>query len=172
MIEKRVDDETLTGIFLIHIVDKIETKEILYVKDLITNKWREANYTEYNSFFKSEKGKVNLKQLYLKGLTYNDHIGFIGVLNHLFEFKEKDTTTSARASKGASVQSKTKDVVIKFINNEILNGENVFTKENTKGIDKLILTIISELLLRYYDETDTTKRYFLNKFEMSLLLSK
>jgi hypothetical protein len=170
MIEKQTENETLTGIFLIDIVDKNETKEILYIRDLMTGKWRPSNYTEFNLFFKTEK--VNLKQIYLKGLTYNEHVGFIGVLNQLFEFKEKDTTTTARASKGASVQSKTKDLVIKFINESILDGEVVFTKENTKGIDKLILTIISELLMRYYDETDGSKRFFLSKFEMSLITSK
>lgn len=173
MIEKQLDNELLVGIFLIDIVDKIDTKEILYIKDPITNKWRPANYTEYNVFFKPDKtGKVNLKQIYLRGLNYNKKVGFIGVLNKLFEFKEKDTSESARASKGASVYSKTKDLILKFINNDILNGENVFTKENTKKIDKLILTIVAELLMRYFDETDGNKRFFLNKFEMSLITSK
>ncbi len=173
MMIKQVENEELVGIFLIDIVDKIDTKEELYIKDPITNQWRIANYTEYNAFFKPNKsGKVNLKQMYLKDMKYNKKVGFIGVLNKLYEFKEKDTSDNARASKGASVFSKTKDLILKFINNDILDGEEVFTKLNTKKIDKLILTIIAELLMRNFDETDQTKRYFLNKFEMSLYTSK
>jgi superfamily II DNA or RNA helicase len=169
MIEQTVDDITYNGIFLVNIIGKDGAKEELYVKDPITNKWKPASYSEFNMFFKPDKsGKVNLKQIYLKGLKYNKSVGFIGVLKGIFEFKEKEIREGLRASKGASVYSKSKELINKFINNDILNGDNVFTKENTNKKDKLLLTIIAEILMRYFDETDGNKRFFLNKFEMTL----
>jgi hypothetical protein len=54
--------------------------------------------------------------------------------------------------------------------NEITESSDLFTKENTARIDKSVYSIVAELLLRWFDDTKhKSKRYFLNKFEMSLI---
>ena len=164
--ELMIENNDVIGIFLIDIIDKIEPKEELYVKDPITNIWKKATYSEYKDLFGVEKEKINLQKLYLKD-KFNKNVGFIGVHDNAFEFKEKNTLENKRSSKGAFVFQKQKAILLNFINDGILD-ETIFTKENTSRIDKLIIVIIAEMLMRYFDEKKE-ERYFLNKLEMCLL---
>jgi hypothetical protein len=167
LLENKV--KNIEGIYLIDNVNKIDTTEVLYIKNQLTNNLEVATYTDYLELFNvTSKEQINLQKIYISKLKLNDRIGFIGLYNDEFVFKEKDMSVK-RFSKGAAVDIKTKNAILMFIN-EITETSDLFTKENTARIDKSVYSIVAELLLRWFDDTNhKSKRYFLNKFEMSLI---
>ncbi len=89
------------------------------------------------------------------------HVGFIGFENKAkyMIFKVKDTTKKRHIGSRCDQAGKIK--TIKLLN-EIL-GDEVFDKENTKGVVQLELCVRQELLLRHLDKEETDgKRWFLD----------
>jgi hypothetical protein len=123
--------------------------------------WRKATLSERQMFRDIYKFKKE---------PLADIIGFMGYFNdkkYQFKIKKKVVTTTVT---GTYVMNDKKSDILNLINNDILK-KNVYTIENTKGINRTVITIMAEIYMRYYDEIKNT-RYFLSKKEYYLLIEK
>jgi hypothetical protein len=125
------------------------------------NIWRKATLSERDLF----------KDIYrYKKTPFADVIGFMGYFNdkkYQFKIKKKVVTTTVT---GTYVMNDKKSDILNLINNDILK-KTVYTIENTKGINRTVITIMAEIYMRYYDEIKSV-RYFLSKREYYLLIEK
>ena len=125
------------------------------------NVWRKATLSERDLF----------KDIYrFKKTPFADVIGFMGYFNdkkYQFKIKKKVVTTTVT---GTYVMNDKKSDILNLINNDILK-KTVYTIENTKGINRTVITIMAEIYMRYYDEIKST-RFFLSKKEYFLLIEK
>ena len=123
--------------------------------------WRKATLSEKHTF----------KDIYrFKKSPVADVIGFMGYFNdkkYQFKIKKKVVTTTVT---GTYVMNDKKSDILNLINNDILK-KNVYTIENTKGINRTMITVMAEIYMRYYDEVKST-RYFLSKKEYYYLIEK
>jgi hypothetical protein len=125
------------------------------------NIWRKATLSERDLF----RGIYKYKKS-----PFSDVIGFMGYFNdkkYQFKIKKKVVTTTVT---GTYVMNDKKSDILNLINNDILK-KTVYTIENTKGINRTIITIMAEIYMRYYDEIKSA-RYFLSKREYFLLIEK
>ena len=102
---------------------------------------------------------------------YNVVVGFMIEFKNTGNIVFKSKDLDEKRNKGARCDQAAKHIIIRLINKQ--EGEELFTKENSKLLSKLQLCIIQEFLLRYHnDEEKEDKVWFLthedatlNKFE-------
>jgi hypothetical protein len=108
-----------------------------------------------------------VKKMTIQNSSYNKLVGFIGYdnKNRYLVFKVKDTL--ARRNTGARCDEAQKAKRISTIN-EIF-GDEILTKENTKGMVQPEMCAIEELLLRYYQKIRKNDKIWFLDFETALL---
>ena len=88
----------------------------------------------------------------------------------IYNYYNRMTMNRTELLPNTYVMNDKKSDILNLINNDILK-KTVYTIENTKGINRTVITIMAEIYMRYYDEIKSV-RYFLSKREYFLLIEK
>jgi hypothetical protein len=139
------------------LANKSEYKILIQSDELLTL-WNEARPTERHEI----NSIINEKYIIAKS-EFNDIIGFMELFkDREMTFKVKDMKQK-RNNKGSRCDNLGNSQIIKYLN-EIIGGEPLY--DNTKIKDKytkISLCVLTEVLLRYYDETlRNGRRWFFN----------
>ena len=139
------------------LANKSEYKILIHSDELLTL-WNEARPTERHEI----NSIINEKYIIAKS-DFNDIIGFMELFkDREMTFKVKDMKQK-RNNKGSRCDNLGNSQIIKYLN-EIIGGEPVYDNANIKDkYTKISLCVLTEVLLRYYDETRRNgKRWFFN----------
>jgi hypothetical protein len=139
------------------LANKNEYKILIQSDELVTL-WNEARPTERHEI----NSIINEKYIVAKS-DFNDIIGFMELFkDREMTFKVKDMKQK-RNNKGSRCDNLGNSQIIKYLN-EIIGGEPIYDNENIKDkYTKISLCVLTEILLRYYDETRRNdKRWFFN----------
>jgi hypothetical protein len=156
--------DTVDGMPFVGWHDKSALKII--VLDIDTRMWRIVEKEDEYTMAESKKA-LNKKYETYKDRN-NDIVGFIdydeigGIM-----FKTKDTANKRNA--GAKCANAGKLKTVKQLNSIIGGQQITFTPINTKSIGQTVLCIMQEFLLRHYNYSRPTKKWFLTTFEKSNL---
>jgi hypothetical protein len=139
------------------LANKNEYKILIQTKELLTL-WNEARPTERHEI----NSIINETYIIAKS-EFNDIIGFMELFkDREMTFKVKDMKQK-RNNKGSRCDNLGNSQIIKYIN-EIIGGEPLYDTAKIKDkYTKISLCVLTEILLRYYDETRRNgKRWFFN----------
>jgi hypothetical protein len=139
------------------LANKNEYKILIQSDELLTL-WNEARPTERHEI----NSIINEKYIIAKS-TFNDIIGFMELFkDREMTFKVKDMKQK-RNNKGSRCDNLGNSQIIKYLN-EIIGGEPTYDIMNIKDkYTKISLCVLTEMVLRYYDETRRNgKRWFFN----------
>jgi len=139
-----------TGNLTAIILYDMDKRKILKLDDR-KNKWVDAENEDIKDL-----GNVIKESFSINVSDFNNFVGFIGsddkknfMIFKLKNMKEKRHT-------GARCDQKSKSKILKIMND--IEGENKYTKENTKGITHAELCPLQELILRKYNRMKKNKK--------------
>lgn len=149
--KKILKTDRLTAIIL-YDVDK---RKILKLDEL-QNKWVEAEPEDIKDL-----AEVIKKSFTIKTTDFNNLVGFIDYEDKKQFLVYKVKNISEKRHTGARCDQKTKAKIISMMNE--IEGEEKYTKENTKGIIQAEFCPLQEFTLRYYNkEKRNSKIWFLD----------
>ena len=149
--KKILKTDRLTAIIL-YDVDK---RKILKLDEL-KNKWVEAEPEDIKDL-----SEVIKKSFTIKTTDFNNLVGFIDYEDKKQFLVYKVKNISEKRHTGARCDQKTKAKIISMMNE--IEGDEKYTKENTKGIIQAEFCPLQEFTLRYYNkENKNSKIWFLD----------
>ena len=124
--------------------------------DELKNKWVEAEPEDIKDL-----SEVIKKSFTIKTTDFNNLVGFIDYEDKKQFLVYKVKNISEKRHTGARCDQKTKAKIISMMNE--IEGDEKYTKENTKGIIQAEFCPLQEFTLRYYNkENKNSKIWFLD----------